>query len=214
MKIKFNDTEKQQIEEAVKALEKETSGELVMYYSRQSDEYDEANWITSIILSFFGIIVIMISSYLWLLPSGISLFEIGGYLIVLMALGFFIPKIWPKIKRFVISDEKKELRVFSKASDAFLSEEVFQTKDRTGILIYISELEQQVVVIADSGINAKVNQSDWNDVVSIITNGIKTKQLTSGIIEAINQCKNLLLDNDFKASSNDTNELSDELRID
>ena len=213
MKMKFNDTEKKEIEEAVKALEKESSGELVLYYTAQSDDYDEVSWMTATVLGVLGIVTVMIAAYYWLLPPGYSMIEIGIYLIVLMAIGFFIPKFWKPLKRFFANDAKKDHRVFTKANDAFLAEEVFKTIDRTGILIFISELEQRVVVLADSGINAKVDHSDWQHVVDQIITGIKTNKLKDGLIDAVNSCKKLLLDNGFVVRPDDTNELSDEIRI-
>ena len=94
-----------------------------------------------------------------------------------------------------------------------LNEEVFKTIDRTGILIFISAEEHKVVVLADSGINAKVQHSDWDHIVELIVDGIKTEQLTEGIVNGINECKKLLLHHGFVVREDDTNELSDDIRI-
>ena len=71
----------------------------------------------------------------------------------------------------------------------------------------------RIMVIGDKVINEKINQSDWENVVQLVINGIKSKQMTKGIIEAIEVCQKLLLDNGFNVRRDDVNELHDAIRI-
>ena len=95
----------------------------------------------------------------------------------------------------------------------FLSENIFDTKDRTGILIYISEVEHEVVVLADKGIYSKTEDKEWQSIVKTIVQGIKTKSVADSIVEAIDKCKIILLNHGFNVTKNDTNELPDDIRI-
>jgi len=209
----FSEKEKERIKRAVQELESESSGEVVPYFMTSSDSYDEAKWSSSLILTVLGVLFVGGLSYFWLLPSGISTLMLCTYLFVSAIFGFMAPMLFPALGTLLISDTVQEQRVRQRAVEAFLSEEVFKTIDRTGILIFISANEHKVVVLADSGINAKVQPSDWDHIVKLIVNGIKTERLTEGIVNGINECKKLLLKHGFVVRADDTNELSDDIRI-
>jgi len=213
MNFVFSEKEKEQIKEAVQALESESSGEVVPFFVSGSDSYDEAKWISSLILTVLGVIFVGGLAYFWLLPSGTNTLMVMTYLFVSAIFGFLAPIVFPTLGSFLISDAVMEKRVRQRAFQAFLNEEVFMTIDRTGILIFISAYENKVVVLADSGINAKVQESDWDHIVQIVVKSIKEERLAEGITEAINECKKLLLDNGFVVRSDDTNELPDDIRI-
>lgn len=213
MNFVFSEEEKERIKSAVQELESESSGEIVPYFVSSSDSYDEAKWISSLLLTVLGVIFVGVLAYFWLLPGGVSTLMICTYLFVSAIFGFLSPTIFPALGSLLISDSVKEQRVRQRAYEAFLNEEVFRTIDRTGILIFISAEERKVVVLADNGITEKVPVSDWGHIVDMITSGIKSEHLTEGIVNAINECKKLLLDNGFIVRSDDTNELPDDIRI-
>lgn len=211
--FKFTSAEKEKVSEAIRNLELESSGEIVPYIAKRSDDYDEAKWFSAVYFLGASLIIEVILSYLWLLPGFFtpmisSLISLGFGVV-----GYLIPTLFPRTRLIFISDERMMERVGEKALEVFVDEEVFNTRERTGILIFVSRLEHKVLVLGDSGINAKVEQTDWTHVVDIIINGIKTDKVIDGLSEAINACKKLLLDNGFVVRPDDTNELSDELRI-
>ncbi len=209
----FTDKEKEEIKEAVAALEKESSGELVLYYAKNSDDYINANWkFSGIIALVFSIIVITLS-YLWMLPPYVTPIMMGSTILGSMVFGYALAYFFPYLRYAITSQSIVSQRVLTKAKDMFLQEQVFNTVERTGILIYISALEHQVVVLGDNVINKKIEQSDWEHVVQFVVNGIKSKQMANGIIEAIDACKTLLLDNGFVIKPGDKNELHDAIRI-
>ena len=96
---------------------------------------------------------------------------------------------------------------------AFVEEEVFATRDRTGILIFISVFEHRVEVLADKGINAVVADGVWSEVVSMIVRGIKDETLTDGLLAGIERCGQILHDHGVDIRTPDPNELPDDLRI-
>ena len=212
-KFKFTPEDKQKIKEAVAAMEKESSSEIVPYFAQSSDDYDEARWFGATVFLGIGLVLQATLSYLWLLPTGISPMEIAVYLLIVGFLGFIIPTLFPVTRLLFIGKNRAMERVNERAIEVFLEEEVFSTRNRTGILFYISNLERKVVVIGDSGINARVKQQDWDEIVGIIVQGIKKKEVAHGIVKAIDACKHLLLAHGFTMRKDDTNELPDDLRV-
>ncbi|MEO9967927.1 MAG: hypothetical protein ABJF11_19200 [Reichenbachiella sp.] len=212
-KIQFSDADKQTVKEAVQHLEQKTSGELVVYFARDSDGYFQACWkMASLFVAIFlGVIASL--SYLWLLPESISILTICLLGIATLIVGFAIPYFITSLRVSFTPDETVFQRVLTKARDIFLQEQVFDTNDRIGILIYISELEHQVQILGDSGINAKIQQEDWDEVLGLVIQGLKNNTPAKGIADAIQRCEELLLSNGFNNIIKPDNELSDEMRI-
>jgi putative membrane protein len=100
-----------------------------------------------------------------------------------------------------------------RAENAFLKEEVFNTRHRTGIMIFVSFFEHEVIVMADRGISKVVEQKVWDKIVRDLTDSIRKRKITEGIEAAIKQCGEILLEKGFKKTSDDVNELRDDLRI-
>jgi putative membrane protein len=105
-----------------------------------------------------------------------------------------------------------ERRVAQRAAEAFLAEEVFDTRDRTGILLFLSLLEHKVLVLGDAGINAKVQQSEWEEVVKLIVDGMRSGKPADGLIEAIQKCGALLKREGVVIKPDDKDELSNQMR--
>ena len=209
----FTTDQKQRITDAVAALEKESSGELVLYYAKNSDSYREAAWKLTAIMGITSVLATALAAYFWILPALFTPIMLSVVIASIMLATYAIAALLPVLRVAITNDAIIEHRVLTKARDMFLQEQVFDTVDRTGILIFISALERKVVVLGDSGINQKITQDDWENVVRLVIKGIKQKQMTDGIIKAVDACKELLLGNGFTVKPNDTNELPDAIRI-
>ena len=100
-----------------------------------------------------------------------------------------------------------------RAAEAFVSEEVFNTRDRSGILIFLSLLEHRVMVVGDTGINARVKAQEWHAIVKTIVDGIVAGRPAEGLIEGIRQRGALLALKGVARRSDDRDELPDSLRM-
>lgn len=102
--------------------------------------------------------------------------------------------------------------VHQRALIEFYQSKIQQTKDHTGILIFISLLEREVVVIADKGISDKLSQETWKEVVDLILLGMKEKKAAQGLIKGIQRC-GIVLSQHFPIQPHDKNELPNKLII-
>lgn len=208
----FSAADHERIASAVRQAETKTSGEIVPYVVGQSDSYEEAEWrcgalLGAATLAAFSIIYSYTS--IWL-PLSVAELVIAALLAG--GLGVILPKMVPALKRLFAGAALMERRVGQRAAEAFVSEEVFKTRDRTGILVFLSILEHKVLVLGDSGINAKVKPEDWNDVVNRIVSGIRSGKPAEGLIDGITQCGVLLQRHGVAIRQDDTDELPDSLR--
>ena len=68
--------------------------------------------------------------------------------------------------------------------------------------------------MSDRGISKVVDQKEWENIVRMITSGIATGNVIGGMESAIHRCGDILLEKGFRKEKDDTNELSDNLRVD
>ena len=87
-----------------------------------------------------------------------------------------------------------------------------QTRDRTGILLLILLKEHQFQILADEGINAKVEQKVWDDIAEQMAEKFKNGEYLSGVVSAIERI-GAILAQWFPRKPDDINELSDEVHI-
>ena len=103
-------------------------------------------------------------------------------------------------------------RVERRAAAAFLEQEVFKTRRRTGILLFLSLFERRVMVLGDSGIHQKVQEGEWDGVVRQVVQGIRGGHTGDALVAAIRECGSLLERHGLMREAGDADELSDELR--
>ena len=89
---------------------------------------------------------------------------------------------------------------------AFFRQRLYRTEAQNGILLYISVFEHRVWILGDTGINDKIPQEQWQEIVDIVTNGIKKNRQAEAICEAITRIGTLLQEF-FPYSEDDKDEL-------
>jgi putative membrane protein len=212
-KSMFTETEMEQIAQAVRDAESRTSGEIVPYFIERSDRYEEAVWRGAGLAAL--LVLLMVASLHFFTDLWISIDSVELALLTIAAggLGTVLVSIIPPLKRFFAGQDLIDHRVALRAADAFIAEEIFKTRDRTGILIFLSLEEHKVLVVGDRGINEKVDRSEWEDIVARIVRGINSGHPAGGLADAIIQCGALLEKHGFVRRADDADELPNRLRV-
>lgn len=208
----FTQTDLDRITAAIKEAERKTSGEIVPYVVERSDAYENAYWRAALLFALVTLAGFVIAHQLaeaWL-PD---LEAIALAVTLAAGLGLLLVNFIPVLKRLFAGSNILDLRVYRRAAEAFIEEEVFNTRDRTGVLIFFSLLERRVRVIGDSAINTKVEPSEWNDVKQCIVDGMRAGKPAEGLVEAIQQCGVLLQQHGLERRADDTDEISSRLRM-
>lgn len=201
------------IREAVRKAEGSTSGEIVPYLVAASDDYEEIPLKSAVLFMLAPLLILGVLSYGWLLPYPVTLLEAVLVILIFGITGYALPVLIPSFKRLLLPERRLRHAVERRALEAFLAEEVFNTENRTGILIFISRFEHLVEVIGDKGINEKVNPGDWDAVVQLIVRGIRDKKPVEGIIHGVEKCGELLAEAGVHKPPDNPNELPDNLRM-
>ena len=210
---RFSTQDLERIKVAVRNAEDKISGEIVPVFVEKSGYYTIANYRAALIgAAAIFLLIIIFDRYVPSLavydPLLIFVFSaLGGLAGALKA--HFIPF----VRRMMLSQSHLDQATRKRAENAFLEEEVFNTRHRTGIMIFISFFEHEVMVMADRGISKVVEQREWDKMVRDIILNIKQDKVVEGIEAAIKRCGEILLEKGFLKTEDDVNELRDDLRI-
>lgn len=211
---RFSTEELGRIKEAVKQAEDKISGEIVPVFVETSGYYNIANYrgaFGTAALAFLTIIVF--DRYI---PSLAVYDSVLIFLIVTIAglFGAAAAHYLDPIKRWLLNQGQLDQATKRRAENAFLEEEVFNTRHRTGIMIFISFFEREVIVMADRGISKVVEQKEWDSIVKGIIDHVRKGKVAEGLEIAIKRCGDVLLEKGFFKTADDINELGDDLRVD
>ena len=202
----LTDDERSRVENAVKAAEKRTAGEIVVMIISSSYQYPLAIVIgaTALALPLALLLTPLTGSWLWIGPQNMWLFL--GFLTVFFIIFHQVVKRTAWLKRLFISQREIDDEVEEAAVTQFFDQDLYRTRDENGVLVLISVFERRVWMLADRGINAKVQQNQWDDIVTMITDGIKQQRAADAICAAVEKIGDLL-EAYFPIKPDDTNEL-------
>jgi putative membrane protein len=204
----FPHEERQRITSAVRDAESGTAGEVVVVLAEESDAYEEASW-RGAALAGGGVLVLDLgyrhAAPFWLpLPANAALL-IG---LAAAALAFWLVPKADGLRRRLVSRAARVSRVRTAAQAAFHVHRVSATRERTGVLVYVSLFEREVVVLPDLGIEAKAPESAWAEVMGHVVRGMTAGQPADGVVDAVRACGGLLRAAGFAARPDDQDELA------
>jgi putative membrane protein len=199
----FTEAEKERIRQAIIAAESKTAGEIVPMVATSSARYTEVELLGLV----GGLLVGMIVEWFWSDPWGSAYLNLWP--VIGAFTGFFLGRI-SIVKRLAASNSRIAEAVHSLALASFSQHGLHYTRDHTGILILVSLLEHRVEVLADRGINAKVERGTWEEIVHILTGGLKSGQACDAFCKAIERCGEILAAH-FPRAADDKDELPNRL---
>ncbi|ERI12482.1 TPM domain-containing protein [Brucella sp. RRSP16] len=196
------------IAEAIRKAEAETSGEIYAVLARSSDDYFfAAGFVATCGILLASVVVAFLAHWYWFdvrLPM-FGLAVLAAFLTAMLVLWVF-----PAIRMLLVPRRIRYKRAHLNALQQFLARNVHITEHRTGILLFVSMAEHYAEVIADAGINARVEQDEWNAIVATLVHHASRAQVAEGFVLAIGQA-GLLLETHFPAGADNVNELDDHL---
>lgn len=210
----------EEIKESVKKAESATTGEIALAITAESDSYSfwellSATYFAAVVficlLPFANEIKALYERFFWTVSDWVLPAFYGIATLATIALGFFVMN-QPFFDRLIIPHSVQKKNVTARAFRHFAESGVYETQGHSGILIFVSYLEREVRIIADSGIAKKIPQDLWNIIADDLASGIKAGNTKDGFISAINKCGTLLAEH-FPAEEENPNELPDGLVI-
>jgi putative membrane protein len=196
--------DRQRIEAAIAALEQRSAAEIVVAEIARSDSYLDVR------LALSGLFALGASAFVHMLLPVAGVGELLGLELLLFALGFLLFST-PALLRSVLLRGRADAAVTRAAALSFLEHGVFATRDRTGVLILLSELERKVTILGDKGIHARVANQGWDAHVDTMVKAIRAGKAGDGVCQVIDALGTTLAEL-APVRSDDTNELSNKVR--
>lgn len=181
----LNREQQQQIAQAIAAVEENTDAELVAVLAKQSDRYQYIPPLWAALLALMTPLVLVFS------PPRLGAAEVYMIQLIVFLLAALLLRI-PAVAIRLIPKSVRYWRAANMARRQFLENNLHHTKGETGVLIFVSEAERYVEIIADRGINQKVGHEKWQQIVDGLTAAIKRGDTPAGFLACIDACGALL----------------------
>lgn len=192
--------EQRALVDCVREAETRTSGEIVPVIASISHDYPRGGLLGSMVCAS------LVALFLTLALGRDDMWVFLGLFLALYLCFSRLFDAFPILKRPFIAKREMAEEVEEAAFTAFYRHGLHNTRDKTGIIIYVSIFERSVQVLADKGINDLVDPKVWNEVVSLVTYGIRNNKPGEGLCSGVKRCGELLAEQ-FPIKDDDTDEL-------
>lgn len=197
----LNAEETARVAEHVAQAERGTAGEIVVVLAERSDGYERHRAAASFTATLLSALVLYIFvpelPELWVLCAEAPI----------MVLFWWVTGQRP-ITRALVPGRLQRDAVLARAEQAFIEQGVTETRERSGVLLFLSETERRVELLADRGIHERVGTEVWRGLVADVVTAIRSGNAAAGITRAVDAIGARLAEH-FPPSPGDVNELSD-----
>jgi len=144
------------IEQIVTDIEKKTSAEIVVAISRYSGDYRDVSYLSGCILTVVSLVVLVLS------PLNFHMYDIIPVVLVSFFLGYWLCRTLPGLCRLLTTRGRRKEQVRRASHRVFFEEGVSATRQRNGILVYLSIFERLVEIVPDAGIDGAIPRAEWH----------------------------------------------------
>lgn len=200
----MDEADRQAIAEAVRRAESGTAGEIVVVVEERASHYRSVPIVLALSLA-----LLVPWPLMWLTMVSaprIFLIQLIAAVLLLAGLG------WRgRGGRFVPSFVKRK-RAHQAALREFTMRGLARTRNRTGVLLYVARQERFAEVLADSGIEAKIDAERWRMIIEPLVKEAAAGRLTEGVIAAVGAIGAVLAEH-VPAGSDDVDELPNKVIV-
>jgi len=202
--MEFTKEDHEAISAAIHAAEQRTSGQIVCVLVRSSSDYVHIPllWASVLALCLPWPLIFFTQ---WSVQR-IFLLQIALFLIVAVLAFLSMP-----LRLALVPRPVQRARAHHSALEQFLLRGITRTKNRTGVLIFVSLAEHYARIIADEGIARRVHHSEWQAAIHALTARMRDDQVAAGLTAAIERCGEVLATHAPPDGS--SNELPDRLYV-
>jgi putative membrane protein len=180
----FTKADHETIAAAIREAERKTSGQIVCVLARSSSDYAAFPILWASLLALLApwpLIVFTPWSVQWIFLAQLLVFVVAGLIFALTPLRIAL-----------VPRALRRSRAHRAALEQFVIRRVAHTKNRSGVLIFVSLAERYARIIADEGIAQKVSNSEWQAAIDALVSHMRTGQVVAGFTAAIERCATVL----------------------
>lgn len=176
----IGNVEKARVAAAIREAEAQTAGEIFCVIAQRSSDYRLVPLAWAALVALFAPLPLI---YLTAWSAGvIYLAQLAVFLISALVLSH------RRLRFHIVPRTTMHDRAHAEAMRQFFARGIAETENRTGVLIFASAGERYAEIVADEGINARVDRVVWDDAVEALVTAIKAGRPTDGFVAAIEKC--------------------------
>jgi len=182
--MEFTKEQHDAIAAAIRAAEKRTCGQIVCVLARASSDYAHIPilWASALALvTPWPLIVFTPWSVQRIFLIQLAVFIVAGLIFTLTPL-----------RLALVPRALQRARAHRAALEQFVVRRVAHTKNRTGVLIFVSLAEHYARIIPDEGIAEKVPNSEWQAAIDAMIAHLRSGDIVAGLTAAIERCADVL----------------------
>ena len=180
----ITDDDRARIAAAIHAAERKTAGDIVCVLMRSSSSYSYAPLL-------WASFVALVSPWLLVFATQLSVMRIlAAQILIFFFVGLLL--MWTPLRMALIPRAVKRTRAHRAGMEQFFARGITQTKNRMGVMIFVSLAEHYAHVVADDGIAARVDHAVWRETVDALTAQIAQGRIADGFVAAIGRCGDVM----------------------
>jgi putative membrane protein len=205
MKSVLTSAERERIGQIITEIETSTASELVTVVFRRSSAYaaHRIGWSAGTALA-----LVSLAHLVW---PHVGVMELLGAQALFVAMLYAFFGLAPCL-RLIVPRWAMQRAVHAKVQQLFLELGITETRDRSGVLIYLSELEHRVEILGDRGIHQQMGPEAWQSLVTNLVASIRKGKAAEGL-ESIVRRLGAELTAKFPIRAGDTNELPNQVLV-
>jgi putative membrane protein len=165
---------------AIGAAEARTSGQIVCVLAHASSDY-------AYIPILWASVLALAAPWPMIFLTAWSVQQIFFIqLLVFVAAGVVFS--WAPLRLALVPRVVRRGRAHRAALEQFVLRHVTHTKNRSGVLVFVSLAEHYARIIADEGIAAKVPNAEWQTAIDALTAHMRDGRIAQGLVAAVEHC--------------------------
>jgi putative membrane protein len=178
--VDFTLADHEAVAAAIREAEKRTSGQIVCVLAHSSSAYVHIPILWASALALFTPWP-LIHFTQWSVQR-IFLLQLAVFIVAGLAFS------WMPLRLWLVPRALQRARAHRAALEQFVVRGISRTRNRTGVLIFVSLAEHYARIVADEGIAAKVQHVEWQEAIDALTAHVRDGRVTAGLIAAVERC--------------------------
>jgi putative membrane protein len=200
----LTDAAKDALTGAVRTVEAASSAELVIAVRPSSGYYLHADLLAGLVFAFAALAFLLYSPW----EFGLAWFVVDP--LFAAAVGVLLAPRLPGLRRLLTPLAVRRRQAETAARSAFVEKKVHRTSGRTGILLYISLLEREAVLVADTGVEAVTASESWKAAAAAIEEAVRRGEDGAAVARRVEALAGVLSPV-LVRSADDVDEIADEV---
>jgi putative membrane protein len=182
--MQFGKDDYEAVATAIREAERKTSGQIVCVLAHASSGYVHIPILWAVALALF--VPWPLIDFTQLSVQRIFLIQ----LVVFIAAGLIFS--WMPLRLLLVPRALQRARAHRAAIEQFVIRGISHTKNRAGVLIFVSLAEHYARIVADEAIAAKVPAAEWQAAIDALTAHMRANEIAAGFTAAIAGCGEVL----------------------